>query len=356
MHRGLITILAIAGIMTPKPLASKGWLHFSTPSAIAEPEADNSQQDIRLLISMIWDGSSVTAVDLPTIRGFREKFTTIPVAHFISPAYFSQSNPDAVKNKSALFTLSRPGDFVGVNFAPWRSITNKAGVIFRNSPTFWGNIVTDTLCAADCGHDVPLSIYPLDEAKKIMAASIDTLNTAGITNIRGMMVRGWMATPEILQAGASLGMKYDFSAVTPSIIHENLRTFPIFAWVKNLWPKADILSQPGIVSENLPEMISVPQAFSTLDYVTHKQMIEFLDRMLAIKNSEPRTYHIVMHAETAHQTMGKLELVLQELFKQASEGRFRLTMMDLPGMNWVSANSTPMVDATPASENSIRTH
>lgn len=354
MHRGIISLLLIGGILIPQPLASEGGL-IPLSAASANAQEDHVQPEIKLLLSLVWDGTTVEGVGLEALRNFRARFSNIPVTHFISPAYFMPNNPATESNKREIFSLSRPGDFVGVSFAPWRSIVERSGVIFRHGPTFWGNTVSPSMCRIDCGNDVPLNIYSQDEIHKVMATSLSVLKEAGLRDIRGMMVRGWMATPEILATGDSLGVDYDFSMVTPSTIYDKLRPFPIFSWVKGLWPKSDVLSQPGIVSDDLPGMVEVPQALGALDYVSHKQMVQFLDRMLSTPNKGALTYHIVLHAETAHLHLSKLELVLQEVFKRASEGRYRLTMMNLPGMDWNMA-SAPTVDANPVGRESSRAH
>lgn len=347
-------MLILAGILTPQPVAHEGGILPGLASS-ANAQVETGQPEIRLLLSLVWDGSTVEAVNLDALRSFRTNFANIPVTHFISPAYFVETNPVAETNKREIFGLGRPGDFVGMNVAPWRSITDKAGVIFRTGPTFWGHAVNPATCRSDCGNDVPLNIYTQDEIRKIMSASQSVMTSAGLRDVRGMMIRGWMATPEILATGESLGLDYDFSMVTPSTIYERLRNFPIFSWVKGLWPKSDVLSQPGIVSDELPGMVEVPQALGALDYVSHKQMLQFLDSMLAAPARGPLTYHIVLHAETAHLNLARLELVLQDVFRRASEGKFRLTMMDLPGMNW-SVSTTPTVDNSPHERDNPRVH
>lgn len=333
MRRFLLGSAALAGMMIPQPLNNSVDL-LRLNSSSAEANEAPGGKEIKLLVSLLWDGTSVDPVNLESLKTFRTSFSNIPFTHFISPAFFTDKNPETSHNLEAIRSLNRPGDNIGISIAPWKSIVTKSGVIFRSGPTFWGNVPSEINCADDCGNDIPLNIYQPEEVEKIVRESLRVLSANGFPYIRGMHVRGWMATPEILTIASKAGIAYDFSMVTPSIIYHQLRNYPIFAWVKNLWPKGDILSQPGVVSNELSGVVEIPQALGALDYVSHQQMLGFLDSILAVKSKIPMTYHVVLHAETAHINLDKLELVLQGLFKQAAEGKFHLTMMAIPDMEW----------------------
>lgn len=345
MRRALHLIVIAAGLWLPEPRTPFSRLSLDGDSATAEETPDGPLQ-IKLLVSMIWDGHSTAKVNTKVINEFRNHFSNIPFTHFVSPAYFADGNANIEQNKKDLLSVYRPHDQVGMNLAPWKSIATKAGVIFRNGPTFWGDSVSEAGCKTDCGQTVPLNIYTPSEIKKLTATSIDTLNAAGVGPIHGMHVSGWMASPDILAIGESQGITYDFSMITSSTIYNELRPFPLFTWVKNLWPQADIMSQPGVIAEDLPGLIEIPQSLGTLDYVTHKQMLSFLDRYISSHPKLPLTYQIVLHAETAHMTIPRLELVIQGMFQRANEKEFQLSMVELPEMAWYSnPTETPMVEA-----------
>jgi hypothetical protein len=229
--------------------------------------------------------------------------------------------------------MHRPGDQIGLALAPWKSIVAGAGVLFRTSPTFWGNNISGSTCNLDCGGEVPLSIYTSKEVKSIFESALNVMDQHGFSGLKGMQIRGWMATPEIMNAGEQFGMKYDFSMVTPSLLSEHLREFPIFAWVKKQWPTSDILSQPGIIPSLSQNVIEVPQSLASLDYVSVEQMSKFLERFVG-SETKSLTYHIALNADTVHMTLPKLELVLQNVFKQASEGKYQLSMHQIPEMTW----------------------
>jgi hypothetical protein len=324
-------IFVCVGALTPHPLESSFVTSRLLPIRAEATESVDNSKEIKLLVSLAWDGPVATEHNLEAFKKFRTTFSNIPVVHFVSPSYFTSTH--AEDNKSTIRSMHRPGDQIGIALAPWKSIVTEAGVLFRSSPTFWGNNISGSSCHSDCGGEVPLSIYTSKELKSIFEAALNVMNRHGFSGLKGMQIRGWMATPEIMNVSEQFGIKYDFSMVTPSLLSERLREFPIFAWVKKQWPASDILSQPGIIPSLSQKVIEVPQSLASLDYVSVEQMSNFLDRFVS-SETKSLTYHIALNADTVHLTLPKLELVLQNVFKQASEGKYQLSMHQIPEMTW----------------------
>lgn len=334
-------IFVCIGAMTPHPLESSFMASRFAPIRAEATESVANTKEIKLLISLAWDGPNVNEHNLLTFKNFRDKFANIPVSHFVSPSYFTST--DAAHNKSVIQSLYRTGDQIGLAVAPWKSILTGTGVTFRSSPTFWGAPLSQASCMSDCGGEVPLNIYTTEEVRRILSSSIKVMEQQGFKGLKGMQVTGWMATPEILAAANEVGIKYDFSMVTPSLLSGQLREFPIFAWVKKLWPNADVLSQPGTLPSHSQTVTEIPQSMASLDYVSVDQMGQFLDRFVANGSKTPLTYHIALNADSVHMTLPKLELVLQNVFKQASEGKFQLSMHQIPDMAWSQSGNTPLL-------------
>jgi len=318
----LFLIFVSIGAMTPHPLESSFFAsHLSAIRAEAN-ESVTSTKEIKLLVSLTWNGPNADRTKLNSFKNFRTRFSNVPITHFISPSYFTSEKSNL--NQTMIRSIYLPGDQIGLAIAPWKSIVKNSGVLFRSSPTFWGESIAQTNCDLDCGGEVPFSVYTDSEVKSIFKTALNIMEKQGFSSLKGMQVAGWMATPEILSAAEDFGIKYDFSMTTPSLLAENLRSFPIYSWVDNLWGKADILNQPSTLwGRNLT---LVPQSLASLDYVTVTQMASFLDRFVHSNTKTPLTYHIALNAESLHITLPKLELVLQNVFKQASEGRFHLSM------------------------------
>jgi hypothetical protein len=338
----LFLIFVCIGAMTPHPLESPFTASLFVPIRAEATESQLRTKEIQLLVSVAWDGPNVNEYNLQSFKSFRDKFSNIPVSHFVSPSYFTSTQ--TAYNKSVIQSLYRLGDQIGLAVAPWKSVVTGAGVAFRSTPTFWGPTLTQTACSSDCGGEVPLNVYTPQEVRSILSNSIKVMDQQGFKDLKGMQITGWMATPEIIAAANDIGIEYDFSMVTPSLLSEQLREFPIFSWVNKLWPNADVLSQPGILPSHSQRVTEVPQSMASLDYVTVEQMSLFLERFVASESKNPLTYHIALNADSIHMTLPKLELVLQNVFKQASEGKFQLSMHKIPEMAWSQqATNMPLV-------------
>ena len=334
-------IFVCIGAMTPHPLESSFMAARFAPIRAEATESVAGTKEIKLLISLAWDGPNVNEYNLNAFKSFRNKFSNIPVSHFVSPSYFT--SPQAAYNKGVIESLYRTGDQIGLSVAPWKSVVAGAGVPFRSSPTFWAETLGQTACNADCGGEVPMSAYTAKEVRSIFSTAMRVMDQHGFKGLKGMQVTGWLATPEIMAAAEEVGIKYDFSMVTPSLLADQLREFPIFSMVNKLWPNADVLSQPGTLPSHSQAVTEVPQSLASLDYVTVEQMAQFLDRFVASGSKSPLTYHIALNADSIHMTLPKLELVLQNVFKQASEGKFQLSMHQIPEMTWSQPSNIPLV-------------
>src|SRR6185312_11039927 len=98
-----------------------------------------------------------------------------------------------------------PKDQLAVLLGGWKSLATKAGVIFRRTPTFWGNALRDVDCASDCGLDVPVHVYPESDLEKLLQTSLATLDQHGFGRPKGVAVEGWVASPAVLEAAARVG-------------------------------------------------------------------------------------------------------------------------------------------------------
>jgi hypothetical protein len=333
-------IFVFIGVLTPHPMESSFISSRFAPLSAEATESVASTKEIKLLVSLSWDGPNVNEYNLNAFKSFRDKFSNIPVSHFVSPSYFLSVN--AAHNKSIIKSLYRSGDQIGLSVAPWKSVVATAGVQFRSAPTFWGAPINQAACENDCGGEVPLSAYTQAEMRSILTNSIKVMDQQGFKNLKGMQVTGWMATPEVLAAANEVGIIYDFSMVTPILLSDQLKDFPIFGWVSKLWPNADILSQPGTIPSHSQTVTEIPQSMASLDYVTVEQMAQFLDVFVANESKTPLTYHIALNADSIHMTLPKLELVLQNIFKQASEGKFQLSMHQVPALAWRDSSDIPL--------------
>jgi hypothetical protein len=303
---------------------------------------------IRLFVTLVWEGRDLQDFNLEALRRFRDQFAGIQVVHFVSPAYFTHPGADAARVKQALRSVMRPGDKLGVEIAAWHSVVERAGVIFRGSPTFWGYEMRAADCKVDCGSDVPLNVYPQAEVARIARASLDILQAQGFGRPAATLTAGWVATPQVLDAYAQNDVRYDFSAVAPELLARRLAGFPLYQWVRGLWPSVTPSTQPYVLPSVATGLTEIPQSLAAADYLLGKDLPAIFKEYVERLRREPNrdlTFQIALYQETARQMLPIVTSSLQSIFAYATEQSISLQPFDVPGLD-IPADPT-VVQAQP---------
>ena len=286
---------------------------------------------IRLLLILAWDGRDQLPHNLAALDEFRRKFSDQSFLHLISPAYFARGGAaDAAAN---IRRLIRPRDGYGMLVGGWKSLAQKAGVIFRKEPTFWGHQLPNRDCQVDCGVDVPLAVYPKADLERILAAGAELMVNQGFPRPRAIAAEGWLASPQFLAAAARSGMVYDLSAVAPELLNRRLRLYPLLPWVKDAWSAITPHSQPFRVETPDGVVTEVPQVTAAIDYLTEVDLnqlfMEYLDQ--AKREGGPDlAFPLVVYQETARMTLPLLGKSLQTMFAAAKAKGVAIAPMQLP--------------------------
>lgn len=285
--------------------------------AAAAQDAHDATGSVRLLLALTWEGRDLKEHNLAAVRAFRDQFKDVAFVHFVSPAYLLGSDPAAAA--ASIRSTFRPGDKIGLALGGWKSMAAAAGVTFRDGPTFWGHRLRAADCTADCGLEVPVSVYPEADATKILAASLDTLQRAGFGRPAVLSTTGWAASPELLAAAAKAGMRYDFSAVAPEAIFRRTQRFPIYQWTKDLWGSVTPKSQPYPVN-GVPGLTEIPQTTAAIDYQLPDdalgQFRDYAERLKA-EPSKDLLLPLVAYQETAFKELPRLATALTGIFEMA---------------------------------------
>jgi len=93
---------------------------------------------VHVAISVDWEGSDLSAINLNAFRVYREAHPDVPLTHFLNAAYFTKLDANASKVQADVRRALRPGDELGLHIHPWKSLVEAAGVKFRTEPTIWG--------------------------------------------------------------------------------------------------------------------------------------------------------------------------------------------------------------------------
>lgn len=329
--RFVMALLTLVGAATA--FSSVYDLPSATRSSTGEAPVDGRPRTVQLAVSLIWEGRDLEPHNLEALRRFRDAYGSIPFIHFISPAYFLRQDPqgEAAKVKALL----RPGDRVGLALGGWRSLATKAGVIYRDGPTFWGQVQRPNACGADCGQDVPVHVYPQADLVKMIDAGVQTLNQMGFGRVRALATSGWVASPEVLEAAAIAGMRYDFSAVAPEMLMKRARNYPLYGWTKDLWGQVTPHTQPYALATASASLIEVPQSLGAIDYVGAAETTELFKEYAEITRRDAGaslTFPLTFYQETASMSLPVVRSALTSIFGHASSLGIAIAPLDLPEM------------------------
>lgn len=308
-------------------------LTLLSSSALAETTA--RPRTVKLVVALMWEGRDLEDYNLDALKAFRAEYTDIQLVHFISPAYFLRNDGSATEKAAKIRELIRPGDRIGLALGGWKSLAARADVIFRNGPTFWGETLRPVDCKDDCGQDVPVHVYPAEDLEKLVATGLKVLEEQGFGKVKGLSTAGWVASPEVLEAAALAGIRYDFSAVATEMLAKRARLYPIYGWIKGLWPTITPHTQPFVLTTASAGLTEVPQSIGAVDYVSISDIDtlfrEYAD--LARRDSgRELTFPLSFYQETAQANLPILKRALTAIFAQASAEGISLQPMELPGM------------------------
>jgi len=317
--------------MFPTSLASAAGAREDGGAFDRPRERDRIQ--VTLVTGIVWEGATLRRFDLDALQQLREKFPHQAFTHFVNPAYFVRDK-NAHQHAAAIGGTMRPGDGVAMHVAPWKSIVSRAGVLFRDGPTFWGHSLSALECSSDCGREIPLSIYPAEDIRKIAATSAATLEMHGFGRPRAVQVSGWMASPSVMEQLAAIGLQMDFSSVAPSSVKPYLGRFPLFTWINDLW--SDELAAQGMHMVMTPNgaITTHPSNGGIVDQRTVAEITAAFERLISGSASAPganRFFYLGMHQETAARYSERFILALESIRSVANSRHVNLTTLVPPG-------------------------
>src|SRR5437868_5197813 len=68
---------------------------------------------VRLIVSLTWEGRDLQAHNVDALTAFRTAHPELPLAHFVSPAYFLKQDIDPAKAAATIRGTMREGDRIG---------------------------------------------------------------------------------------------------------------------------------------------------------------------------------------------------------------------------------------------------
>ncbi len=293
----------------------------------------NDAAPLDVTVAALWEGESLSPVNEKAFAKFRQDFSAVKIVHFISPVYLTR----AVRNsrirdteRQKILEFIGTGDLAGIYLNGWKSISESAGVSFRNNPTFWGNSLSARQCLDDCGREVVMTAYPPDELRKIIRKSRTLFAKNGFGSPTIMQVAGHAAGPEVLAAASAEGITHDFSAVAPELLATRLFRYPLRQQLMTLWGGVGPLMPPiELKTANGPLVQMTANGIHT-EFMDETEIRARLDAIIGSAESgplkAPATRHLFIGfpVETISISLPKLEFALREIFKRSPETKTAL--------------------------------
>lgn len=327
---------------TPSPAAQ-------APAA-AEPETESEEEltakkTLELVVSVDWEGRDLTEANLHAMEAFRERFPDVPLTQFVNAAYYTKIGANAADVTARINRGIRSRDERGLHVHGWKRLFEASGVTFRKTPTFWGP--THPLsndCNQDCGHEVPISAYTVDELRKVFRFSLDTLAANGLGRAKSFRTGGWMARSNVLEALVREGILRDNSAVNQPFLKEEIGTLPLSTWLGELWPNVTDTSQPYLIDTPAGPIVEIPDNGALADYVSPTDMMRVYGACVTAKKASPKTsiaINLGFHQETAAKYLPVLIQALDLMFAQAKKDGLTLRGTTTDRLPRPAARPTP---------------
>jgi hypothetical protein len=278
----------------------------------------NADRRITVTLSIHWEGQSINAYNLEAIKNFRQRFSGVNFVHFVDPAYFLKPGVNQDKIQEMIKSTIQAGDIVGLQIHGWQSLIREAKVVFRDSPTFWGQPISTKECSFDCGHEVPINVYSVAELRQIIKTGADVLEKAGFPRPTYFMAGGWVSSDNVQEAAVQEGMIRDYSPIPPSLVYGRLRGYPLFGWINNLWESTLPFSLPYEKKFGSDTLAVMPFTAGTVDYLRSQDVIEIMRTNINMVTEGgkpgPLYFHVGMYQETALAQVKKMEQIVQAIF------------------------------------------
>lgn len=318
-----------ANIFIAFPLVFSGLVGCDASNDSTSSTVDDETKkkvEIKLLVSVDWEGRDLTDENLAAMKAFRTKFPTIPIVHFLNAAYFTKPDANAATVETKIKSVLREGDELGLHIHGWKRLFEASGVTFRSTPTFWGNGPLSNDCAFDCGHEVPISAYTTSELRKVIRFSVSTLKSHDFGTPVSFRAGGWVAEPGVRDALIAEGFKTENSEVPVTFLKAKLGTMPLYTWLSDLWNDASNVAQPHSLSSDAGAIVEIPDNGALSDYMSEDGMLEVYraNRSLNDKKS-PHVVSIGFHQETAAKYLPVLTSAISRIQADAAKDGTNLT-------------------------------
>lgn len=299
-----------------------------------------SHLEVKLIMSVDWEGVSLDDKNLKEFKAFRENYPNIKIIHFLNAAYFTQPRVKTAEVAEKIRSVIKPGDELGLHIHALENLLEVAGVPFREDVTYWGMQQSQPFNGLK-GHDVPLSLFTVDEMRRLTQKSLEILRRAGFHEIQSFRAGGWIASPAVLEAIRREGLLVDSSAVSTEILASVVRKDqPLYMINKELWPdQTPFKYQPYEINTSAGTVLEFPNNIGLADYISARDAFAFFEKMVEQNFGKTKTviFHFGFHQETAKTYLPVVRTLLNKIYEFQQRYRVQVnsaTFTDVPRQLW----------------------
>jgi hypothetical protein len=266
-------------------------------------------RQIRIMVTVDWEGWSLEDENLEAMRQFRQKYPHIPMVQFLNPVYAIKFADTSPKIMSTL----QQGDVHGLHIHAWKTLVEACQIPYQSSPAFDDDAKHCQIGL--CGYSVSLEhAYEEEALTKLVTCSANMLVEQGFERPVTFRAGGWQLGPKLARALKTNGFTMDSSRMSATHLHERWgKDSRMVAMVSQLHPDAHVLESPY---ELLPGLMEYPNNASLADYTRTGQFVGMFRQLLGQKDP---LMVLGFHQETAVDYLQRLEdaiLQMEAIAKQ----------------------------------------
>jgi hypothetical protein len=270
---------------------------------------------IVVAVTIDWEGAYVSPEGLDMLDELRTKLGTVPLTHFVCPAYFTKDKPDPTAATSITQAV-RKGDELALHLHAWRSLAKATGIEPKLSPSFLTG--TDKLLEfedGDVGFDTDLDAYSVTDLRALIRTSRRLLDQTHTTVSKTFRAGGYLGTPKVLQAIREEGFLVDSSATDYRQLDER-KDEVLPKRIHAIWPDIETTSQPRLVGmPGAVPIVEMPIA-AFADYASVDEIVAVFEAAQLRLHKEPgRDVFVIVgfHMETAEEFGGRIAEAIQKV-------------------------------------------
>lgn len=235
--------------------------------------------NIYVTVTVDWEGETLEDRNITAMQLFRTTFPTVPITHFICPAYFSRVSSYVdilLMSRKISSVLANQIDEIALHIHCWYSFMQRAIGRYDTTPTWnrdngpgTGVPYNPPKQEKDYGHDVPLGWYSQEEIRRAIVTGIQLLQDTPIRKtgeIESFRCGGWMAGDKVLNALRAVKFKYEASAAPGRYFRMVIAPeddIPLDYWIPLIWSGDHKVALPTYLANSLRQ-VAYPEGITGL--------------------------------------------------------------------------------------------